>query len=83
MVTYNEPEWFALRHAKDALCRVKLPSKPSQAVESLLKIKDEFIVGSGLDDHVIHVGFNVAVQLVHEAQLDGPLVDGSCVLQPE
>jgi hypothetical protein len=40
---------------------VKLPSKPSQAVERLLKISDELIVGSGLDDHVIHVGFNVVV----------------------
>jgi hypothetical protein len=50
-----------LRHAKDALCRVKLPSKPSQAVESLLEISDELIVGSGLDDHIIHVSFNVTV----------------------
>jgi hypothetical protein len=61
MMTYNEPEWFALRHAKDALCRVELPSKPSQAVESLLKISDELIMGSSLDDHVIHVSFNVVV----------------------
>jgi hypothetical protein len=40
-------------------------------------------MGSGLDDHVIYVSFNVVSSLVHEAQLDGPLVGGSCVLQPE
>jgi hypothetical protein len=38
-----------------------LPSKPSQTVESLLKISDELIVRPGLDDHIIHVSFNVAV----------------------
>jgi hypothetical protein len=50
-----------LRHAKDALCQVKLPSKLAQAVEHFLEIVDEHIMGSGLDDHVIHVSFNVAV----------------------
>jgi hypothetical protein len=57
--------------------------KPSQAVECFLEISDELIMESGLHDHVIHVSFNVAVQLIREAQLDGPLVGGSCVLQPE
>jgi hypothetical protein len=33
-----------LRDAKDALCQVKRPSKPSQAVESLLEISDELVV---------------------------------------
>jgi hypothetical protein len=50
-----------LRHAKHALYRVKFPSKPSQAIEGLLEISDELIVESGLDDHVIHVSFNVEV----------------------
>jgi hypothetical protein len=72
-----------LGHVKDALRRVKLPSKPSQAIEGPLEISNELVVGSGLDDHVIHVSFNVAVQLIREAQLDGPLIGGSCVLQPE
>jgi hypothetical protein len=40
-------------------------------------------MGSGLHDHVIHVNFNVAVQLVREAQLDGPFLGGSCVFQPK
>jgi hypothetical protein len=56
-----------LWHAKDALRQVKLPSKPSQAVECLLEISDELVVGSGLYDHVIHVSFNVEVLLVRKA----------------
>jgi hypothetical protein len=50
-----------LWHAKDALRRVKLPSKLLQAVECFLEIRDELVVGSGLDDHIIHVSFNVVV----------------------
>jgi hypothetical protein len=50
-----------LRHAKDALCWVELPSKPSQVVDSLHEISDELVVGSGLDDHIITVSFDVAV----------------------
>jgi hypothetical protein len=52
---------FFLRHTKDALCRIKLPSKLPQAIECFLEIGDELIVGSGLDDHLIHVSFNVTV----------------------
>jgi hypothetical protein len=40
---------------------VKLPSKLLQAVEHFLKIGDELIMGSGLDDHIIHESFNIAV----------------------
>jgi hypothetical protein len=50
-----------LWYAEDALHRVKLPSKLPQAVECFLEISDELIVGSGLDDHIIHVSFNVAM----------------------
>jgi hypothetical protein len=50
-----------LRHAKDALCRVKLPSKLPQAIERFLEIGDELVVGSGLDDNVIHVSYNIVV----------------------
>jgi hypothetical protein len=38
--------------------QVKLPSKLSHAVECLLEIRDELVVGSGLDDHIIVVGQN-------------------------
>jgi hypothetical protein len=50
-----------LCHAKDAQRRVKLPSKLPQAIECLLKISDELIMGFGLDDHIIHVSFNIVV----------------------
>jgi hypothetical protein len=49
-----------LWHVENALYQVKLPSKLPQAVECFLKISNELIVGSGLDDHIIHVNFNVA-----------------------
>jgi hypothetical protein len=38
---------------------------------------------SGLDDHVIHVGFDVLVELLLEAGLDSSLVGGAGILQPE
>jgi hypothetical protein len=50
-----------LWHAEDALHWVKLPSKLPQAVECFLEIRDELIMGSVLDDHVVHVSFNVAM----------------------
>jgi hypothetical protein len=37
----------------------------------------------GLDDHVIHVGFDVLVELSLEAGLDSSLVGSAGVLQPE
>jgi hypothetical protein len=37
----------------------------------------------GLDDHVIHIGFDVLVELLLEAGLDSSLVGGISVLQPE
>jgi hypothetical protein len=46
----------------------------SQGCESLFKIDDESVGVSGLDDHVIHIGFNVLVELLLEADLDSSLV---------
>jgi hypothetical protein len=37
----------------------------------------------GLNDDIINVGFNIAVQLACETELDHSLVRGTCVLQPE
>jgi hypothetical protein len=37
----------------------------------------------GLDDHVIHIGFDVLVEPLLEAGLDSSLVGGTGVLQPE
>jgi hypothetical protein len=50
-----------LWHAEDALRRVKVPSEFPQVVECFLEISDELVVGSGLDDHVIYVSFNIAM----------------------
>jgi hypothetical protein len=69
--------------AEDALVRVELPAVLAQGCESLSKIVDEGTGVSGLDDHVIHVGFDVLVELPLEAGLDSSLVCGTGVLQPE
>jgi hypothetical protein len=55
----------------------------SQKCESLFNIGDERVGVSGLDDHVIHVGFDVLVELSLETGLDSSLVGGTGVLQPE
>jgi hypothetical protein len=47
--------------AEDALGWAKLPSKLALAVDCFLEIRDELVMGSGLDDHVIHIRFNVAM----------------------
>jgi hypothetical protein len=46
-------------------------------------LDDEHAGVSGLDDHVIHVGFHVLVELSLEAGLDSSLVCSAGVLQPE
>ena len=38
---------------------------------------------SSLDDYIVHVGLDVAVQLVGEAKLYRTLISGSCIFQPE
>jgi hypothetical protein len=55
----------------------------SQGCESLFKIGDELVGISGLDDHIIHIGFDVLVELLLEAVPDSSLVGGTGVLQPE
>jgi hypothetical protein len=65
------------------LVGVELPLVLSQRCKSLFKIGDERVGISGLDDHVIHVGFNILVELLLEAGLDSLLVGGVGVLQLE
>jgi hypothetical protein len=60
-----------------------LPAVLSQGCESLFKIGDERVRVSGLDDHVIHVGFDVLVELSLETGLDSSLIGGAGILQPE
>jgi hypothetical protein len=55
----------------------------SQGCESFFKDSDEHVGVSGLDDHVIHVGFDVLVELSLETGLDSSLIGGAGVLQPE
>jgi hypothetical protein len=55
----------------------------SQGCGSLFKIGDERVGVSSLENHVIHVGFDVLVELSLEIGLDSSLVGGASVLQPE
>jgi hypothetical protein len=52
-------------------------------MQSLFKIVDERAGVFGLDNHVIHVGFDVLVELPLEAGPDSSLLCGANVLQPE
>jgi hypothetical protein len=79
-VTDDEAEQFARRYAENALIRVELPLVLPQRCESLFKIGDEHVGVSGLDDHVIHIGFNVLVELFLETGLDSSLIGGAGVL---
>jgi hypothetical protein len=60
-VTDNETKLFLFWYAEDALSLVELPSKLAQTVEGFFEVGDELVVGSGLDDHVIHVDFNIVM----------------------
>jgi hypothetical protein len=71
------------RYAEDGLVRVELPPVLLQGCESLFKIGDECVRVSGLDDHIIHIGFDVLVELSLETGLDSSLVRSAGVLQPE
>jgi hypothetical protein len=54
-----------------------------QAAERLFQVCNQVIRILGLDDHVIHVGFNVPMQLINKAHLDRALVGCSSVFQPK
>jgi hypothetical protein len=54
-----------------------------QSYESLFKIGDERLGISGLDDHVIHVGLDILVELFLETLLDSSFIGGAGILQPE
>jgi hypothetical protein len=55
----------------------------SQGCESFFKISDEHVRVFRLDNHIIHIGFDVLVELLLEAGLDSLLVGSTGVLQPE
>jgi hypothetical protein len=60
----------------------ELPPVLPQGCESLFKIGDKRVRVSGLDDHVIHIAFNVLVELSLETGLDSLLLRSAGVLQP-
>ena len=62
---------------------VQLPSVFVKVGEGFLKVDDKIINGLGFDDHIIDVGFDIAVDLLVEAHLDGPLISCSGILESE
>jgi hypothetical protein len=71
------------RYAEDALVWVELPLVLPHGYESLFKLGDERVRVLSLDDHVIHVGFDVLVELSLETGLDSSFVRSTSVLQLE
>jgi hypothetical protein len=84
------PRWLMMKPSslpdgtpKTHLFGFELPAVLSQGCESLFKIGDERVGVSGLHDHVMHVGFDILVELPLEAGLDSSLIGRAGVLQPE
>jgi hypothetical protein len=84
------PRWLMMKPSslpdgtpKTHLFGFELPSVLPQGCESLFKIGDERVGVSSLDDHVIHVSFDVLVELPLETGLDSSLVGSADVLQPK
>jgi hypothetical protein len=79
------PRWLMMKPSslpEDTLVRVELAAVLTQGCERLFKVVDEGTGVSGLDDHVIHVGLDILVELPLEAGLDSSLIGGVGVLQP-
>jgi hypothetical protein len=51
--------------------------------QNLFQVCNQVIGIPDLDDHIIHVGFNVPMQLISKAHLDRALIGCSYVFQPE
>jgi hypothetical protein len=68
---------------EDAFLRVELPAVALEVDEGLGEIDDEVVFVSGLNDHVVDVGFNILADLGFQALLDGLLVGRSSVLEAE
>ena len=68
---------------KYALSRVEHPLEFPQTVECFFKVRDDLVVGSSVNNHIIHIGFNIAMQLIVKVELNRSLICGSSVLQPK
>jgi hypothetical protein len=79
----DEPESFFGCNSENALRRVELPLVLAQAIERFLEISDKVIGISSHNDDVIHISLNVAMELIFEAHLDGPLVGSADVFSPK
>jgi hypothetical protein len=47
------------------------------------EVGDEVVLGGGLDDHVVYVGFDILANLGFQTLFDGLLVGHSSVLEAE
>jgi hypothetical protein len=79
--------WLTMKprslRTEDAFLRVELPAVAPEVDEGLGEIDDEVVFVSGLNDHVVDVGFNILADLGFQALLDGLLVGRSSVLEAE
>ena len=56
---------------------------PFQVGERFFEVSDKIFGDLGLDDHIVNVSFDVAVDLLIEAHLDGPLIGHPTFLSPK
>jgi hypothetical protein len=79
-VTQQYTRW----DSKDTLLRIKLPLVLVKSRENPLEIIDQGMGLPGFYNHIINVGFDkVILYLILEIVLDGTLVCGPHVLEPE
>jgi hypothetical protein len=82
-VAHHEAEKLARWDTEDTFLQVELPVVAPEVGEGMSEVGDEVVFASGLDDHVVDVGFNVLADLGFQALLDGLLVGRSNVLEAE
>jgi hypothetical protein len=85
-VKYHDPSFDPQKVSEDMdLSGLVMREDIVAAAEDVVikKVGDDVVFVSGLDNHVVDVGFDVLVDLGFQALLDGLLVGHSCILEAE
>jgi hypothetical protein len=83
-VTDDVTQQYTRQDSKDTLLRIKLRLVRVKSHENPLEIIDQGMGLSGFYNHIINVGFDkVILYLILETVLDGTLVCGPRILEPE
>jgi hypothetical protein len=83
-MTSDVTQQYTRRDSEDTLLRIKLPLVHVKSHENPLEIIDQGMSLPSFYNHIINVGFDkVILYLILETVLDGALVCGPHVLEPE